>query len=108
MGLFNWLWSWSIRASGIKLRFFCGGRGLNLKPYIYYALSLSIELNSREQSIKLCLRTQLPYRYFDIFFNYTLIQSYQHNYLYILCYSICSQIWNIDKMADVDLLYACL
>jgi len=29
--------------------FFCGGRGLNLRPCIYYALSIPTELNSREQ-----------------------------------------------------------
>ena len=28
--------------------FFCGGRGLNPGPCIFYALSLSTELNSRE------------------------------------------------------------
>ena len=29
--------------------FFCGGRGLNLGPCIFYTMSLSTELNSREQ-----------------------------------------------------------
>ena len=29
---------------------FCGGRGLNPEPCIYYALSLLIELSSRGQS----------------------------------------------------------
>ena len=30
--------------------FFCGGRGLNLRPCIYYTLSKPTELNSRGQS----------------------------------------------------------
>jgi hypothetical protein len=29
--------------------FFCGGRGSNPRPYIYYASSLPTELNSRGQ-----------------------------------------------------------
>jgi hypothetical protein len=35
---------------GIRI-FFGGGRGLNLKPYIYYALSLTIELSSQGHTV---------------------------------------------------------
>jgi len=39
----------SITISGLSFFFpFCGGRGFEPEPFIYYTLSLSTELNSRE------------------------------------------------------------
>jgi len=43
--------------------FFCGGRGLNPKPCIYYALSLSIELNSWGHLIYFYFFYQNPYSF---------------------------------------------
>jgi len=42
--------------------FFGGGRGLNLQPCIYYALSISTELSSREH-MRYTLKKRKPYRF---------------------------------------------
>lgn len=53
--------------------------GSNSKPYMYYALSLQIELNSREQTNCLRKHIKLPgvlFNYFkNILFNFTLFFS---------------------------------
>jgi len=41
---------YQITISQKRSHFFCGDRYLNLRPYIYYALSISIELSSQKRS----------------------------------------------------------
>ena len=41
--------------------FFCGGRGLNPKPYVYYTSSLPTELSSRKPALIILIKLQLFY-----------------------------------------------
>lgn len=49
---------YSLTLSQCVTVFFCGGRGVNPEPYIYYVLSLSIELNSQEPQVTVHRRNE--------------------------------------------------